>query len=333
MGGAPAMKHLLLMLAACAPNNQIGQTSVEVMAAQMKDGIAGVTGHLARSTGTTVELRLPTGALAWSESCRGSCPELVMDDQGNVYGVSSSAGTEIFKRNVDGALAWMRVAGDTTHFTLDATGNVWVSVTSAQPIDLGGGAIGGGDTPFLWARYAPDGTHLASGTMEVFLIGPRALPGGGIVGVDSSSRHIVAVDDLGRTQWRIDERVDEVAVHADGEITAVTNIKDPISFVRFDADRNVRWRRSSSGELDLDAHVKLSPLPDGSIVFAGGDSLAGSIETDARFLEHIDRDSHPTREVLDSPVVQLYPSVGLDGFWFFATDFIDADGVLIRRRL
>ena len=319
---------ILALLAACAGNDTVGETIFETPAEEAPAGRTGTRGHLARATTSTLWLWRPDGTLAWSQGCQ-ACTPLFVDSDGNVYGVLNDV--LAFKRSAaDGALVWSRVASVRTTLTIDAADRVWLLVETAQPIDLGGGPI---DGPTVWARYAPDGAFLASGALELFLADPRGLPTGGVVGLDAATGDIAAIGDDGRLMWRIetppDFHVIAYTLHESGEITAIARAREGEStpIARFDANRTQRWRHSVSGRAEA-----LAPLADGSVVVAGFDSLAGSVERDVHFLEQrAGRDGSGRRETLDASQLTLYPSAELDEFRFFSLD--DTAGRLVGRRV
>jgi hypothetical protein len=312
------MKRLLVLLAACAPStDSIGDTEFSVDAELTPTGEVGPGGHFVHAPGAFMQLYSPAGALVWAQSCDFGCYRAAVDADGNVYLAGPRAQTQVFAKRdaATGAIAWMReLAAANAAVALDAANNVWFFVNSMTALDFGGGPVGGGGRSLgLWGRYAPDGTYLASGTLDFTFENGRilALPAGGLLAKESGTSNLVAFGDDGRTMWRIDRPVYDVAVHADGELTLSERPDHGGAIVRLDAARAERWRR------DTRSIVALQALADGGVITAGTDSLAGEQSSDATTFEHLTAaGDRAAREVIAGAVF-FYAGPALDGFRFF----------------
>ena len=324
------MKRLLVLLAACTPGGEVGETVFSVDAELTPTGELGPSGHFVHAPGAFMQLYSPTGALAWTQSCDFGCYRAVVDGSGNVYMAGPRAQTQVLARRdaATGAIAWMReLPALNSAVALDAAGNVWLVINSMTALDFGGGPVGGGRAAGLWGRYGPDGTYLASGTLDFTVENGRitALPGGGLVAKESGTSNLVAFGDDGRTMWRVDQRVYDYAVHANNELT-LSIFLDGVSsgeIARLDASRVERWRRATRSV------PVLQPLADGSVIVAGTDSLAGAQSSDAMTFEHVDAGGERrAREVIPGDVF-VYTGPPLDGFRFFDV----GDKCFVARRI
>jgi len=336
------MKALLVLFAACVPSQDpIGET---VFAVDTPDfgynGTVGPTGHLARTSGSQIELRDPSGSVVWKTPCEGCVTRLVLDADANVYSVRPAMETSVLEKRSarDGELLWSRtVTAPRVTIVLDVTGTIWAVANRLGPIDFGGGAVDGEGT--RWGRYAPtDGTFLASGAFEESyrfdsLLLP--LPAGGLVGYTGA---LVASDEFGRTLWRIDDGGDNFVVHADGEVTYVDNHGSRPDVVRVDTQRTERWRRPFANR------AALTPIVGGAVVAFRAVGLAGEEAVDATVIERLEADGGISREILSTTDAVFFTGAETDGyrFWVRGNGGIDlhdrtaeatTGGLLVGRHL
>ena len=327
----------LLAFLACAPDPvEIGVTEWEtpVGTAGFAEGRTGPAGHVALRRYEEILLVAPDGQLLFRVPC-GDCAmpnrTLALDQAGNLYLTLAMVEEEqIELRKLaagDGGEVWsLRLPGDrlSPGVLIDGAGNLWAIVNAAGPTDLGGGPVGGAETEARWARFDPDGRHLASGALG-FVAGAcsAAWPDrAGVVLTRSGCVGAIAID-AGGAVAGIEERDDRglVATHADGEITVQSYSDAPSELLRLDAEGRERWR-VELGAFGLNAATAVTG---GSLMVSQYDGLGAS--SDVSYLQEIDAGGDVSEREYFTATASLVAGAPLDGYAFVS------DGQLVRRRL
>ena len=322
MGGNPLrMKVRIaipLLLAACAPANEsIGRTEWAVETTGANHGVVGPAGHvLLTEGGYDIELLEPDGERAWSVSCPRFCYGGAVDAEGNAYLDLDDDGLELVKlAAADGAVEWSLAfdTGSASDVVVGSDGAVWLVLNGSESIDLGGGPVGGTGLGGRWARFASNGTHLASGAVD-FVVDPwlaRPLPQGGLLLGGRGA--LQAIDETGDELWRVSRVVSDVTVHEDGELTLAQLVPRSdgsdgwTELVRLDSDRNVRWSHSVA------SNAQITPLAAGDVMAFGSDGLAD--DDDVSYLELVEASGDAQREVFEDFIL-LFTGPPFDGYRF-----------------
>jgi hypothetical protein len=292
------------------------------------NGRVGHAGQLVLDGGETTKLITADGRFGWEVPC--SCPEIEIDDEGNVY-VLRLGDTATIDRLAagDGAVEWS-LALPTTGATagvlaLDTQGSLWWFLSAEAPYDFGGGALPTPIGGMVFGRYrTTDGGYLASGTLDFSVGEPQRLPDGGFVIDTARDGELVAFDSSGLTRWRGLSSVSSFVTHDDGEITATQVAQVEANevvhdVVRLDAKGTERWRTRGFGFAET-----MVALASGHALIAGRHHTvdASQIE-DGTFLALYDNQGDARREDFEAEAVSLYSGRAPDGYRMFRVEFVD----------
>jgi outer membrane protein assembly factor BamB len=334
----------LLLAASCTPASEpIGTTEWVLPHASATDDDASVgpSGHVLLSDlRGALTLVGPDGSELWTvagdEQCNPSTPVAVVDRDGKVYVACGQPGEEanFLKLSslaaTDGSVVWRQqfVAGSEIKPTLrlDGDGVLWVLVNSDEPIDFGGGPVGGSERHGNWARFDLEGGYLDSGAFD-FVVGScgGAWPDrGGIVVSEFACTGATAIEPDGSIRWSQSEYdLGTAAFHPGGEIT----VSAADGLLRLDADGRELWRRELGLTLDSGDLTAVGM----GVIARSCDGLSGC---DVVYLQHVDEIGNPSpREYILAYEVNLLAGASFEGYRFAVSQFDSGDVDLHDRTI